>query len=53
MLKKIDDCIEDTIKKQTSLSAAVVKFVNEDGTVDVYIPPNEATVYANSKPDPV
>lgn len=45
MLKKIDECISTRLKGLPSIKSAVIKTVNEDGSVDVYFPPDEDHVF--------
>lgn len=44
-LSKIDECINSRLKSQPQLKSAVVSNVNEDGTIDVYFPPNNTNVF--------
>ena len=45
LLAKIDACIVERIKNTPQLVSAIVSKVNEDGTVNVYFPPNEKSVF--------
>ena len=45
MLKKITDCIETRLKRLPAIKSAIVKNVNEDGTVDIYFPPDQENVF--------
>ena len=45
LLAKIDACIAERIKNTPQLVSAIVSKVNEDGTVNVYFPPNEKSVF--------
>ena len=44
-LLKIEDCINSRLKGQPQLKSAVISNVNEDGTVDVYFPPNKDNIF--------
>lgn len=45
MLKKIEDCVNTAIAKLPSIKTAVVQNVNDDGTVDIYFPPDKENVF--------
>ena len=45
LLAKIDACIVERIKNTPQSVSAIVSKVNEDGTVNVYFPPNEKSVF--------
>lgn len=45
MLKKINECIDSRLKNLPSIKSAIVKSVNEDGTVNIYFPPDENNVF--------
>lgn len=41
MLTRINECFQDSIKGLPKIKSAIVSAVNDDGTVDVYFPPND------------
>ena len=45
MLNKIEQCIQDRLKKMPQLETAVVASVNTDGTYNIYFPPNNETIF--------
>ncbi|MBQ7240288.1 MAG: hypothetical protein IJS56_02505, partial [Bacilli bacterium] len=45
MLGRIKTIVEDTIKKSIKLDSAIIESVNEDGTVDIYFPPDIDKVF--------
>lgn len=45
MLNKIEQCIQDRLKKIPQLETAVVESINTDGTVNIYFPPNNKTIF--------
>ena len=44
-LNMIDNCITERLKSQPRLVSAVVSSVNEDGTINVYFPPNNDKIF--------
>lgn len=45
MLEKILDCFRGEMKKTTHLDTAIVSSVNEDGTVNIFFPPDETKIF--------
>ena len=45
MLNKIEQCIQDRLRKMPQLETAVVASVNTDGTYNIYFPPNNKTIF--------
>ena len=45
MIEKILDCLKSEMKQTTCLDTAIVSSVNEDGTVDVYFPPDNSKIF--------
>ena len=45
MIEKILDCLRGEMKKATYLDSAIVSSVNDDGTVNVYFPPDDAKIF--------
>lgn len=45
MLTRINECFQDSIKELPKIKSAVVSAVNDDGTVNVYFPPNNTKVF--------
>lgn len=45
MLNKIEQCIQDRLRKMPQLETAVVASVNTDGTYNIYFPPNNETIF--------
>ena len=47
MLNKIEQCIQDKLRKMPQLETAVIASANADGTYNVYFPPNNETIFTN------
>ena len=45
MLTRINECFQDSIKSLPKIKSAVVSAVNDDGTVNVYFPPNDKKLF--------
>lgn len=45
MLTRINECFQDSIKGLPKIKSAVVSAVNDDGTVNVYFPPNDKKLF--------
>ena len=45
MLIRINECFQDSIKGLPKIKSAVVSAVNDDGTVNVYFPPNDKKLF--------
>lgn len=45
MLNRITECFKDSLKGMPQIKSAVVSSVNEDGTVDIYFPPNDKKLF--------
>ena len=45
MLNRISECFQDSIKGLPKIKSAVVSAVNDDGTVNVYFPPNDKKLF--------
>lgn len=45
MIEKILDCLRGEMKKSTYIDTAIVNSVNEDGTVNVYFPPDNSKIF--------
>lgn len=45
MIEKILNCFREEMKKSTYLDSAIVSSVNDDGTVNVYFPPDNAKIF--------
>lgn len=45
MIEKILDCLRDEMKKSTRIDTAIVSSVNEDGTINVYFPPDNSKIF--------
>ena len=45
MLDRINSCINEKVEKMAKYESAVVSSVNEDGTVNVYFPPNTDKIF--------
>jgi len=45
MIEKILDCLRNEMKKTTYLDTAIVSSINEDGTVNVYFPPDNSKIF--------
>lgn len=47
MLSIIKQCISEEVAKLSTISTAIVQSVNTNGTVNVYLPSKEDTIYSN------
>lgn len=47
MLQRIQAMINENNKKNTKIDSAVIERVNDDGTVDIYFPPDNEKVFTN------
>jgi hypothetical protein len=45
MIEKILSCLRTEMKKATYLDSAIVSSINEDGTVNVYFPPDSSKIF--------
>ena len=45
MLNRITDCFKDSLKGVPQIKSAIVNSVNDDGTVNVFFPPNENKLF--------
>lgn len=47
MINKINECINEKLKFTNVLIGAIISNVNEDGSVDVYLPPDNSRVFTH------
>ena len=45
MLTRINECFQDSINGLPKIKSAIVSSVNNDGTVNVYFPPNDKKLF--------
>lgn len=45
MINEIVKIVENQVKRDFTLESGIVKYVNDDGTVDVYFPPETEQVF--------
>ena len=45
MLNKIIQCVKEELRTSVIVDSAIVSNVNEDGTVNVYFPPDKTNIF--------
>ena len=45
MLNRITECFKDSLKGIPSVKSAVIDSVNEDGSINIFFPPNEDKLF--------
>lgn len=47
LINRINTILTDSLNKSTRIDSGIVNMVNQDGTVDIYFPPDKAKIFTN------